>query len=255
MRRILPLTTLIISLVLTACHSNKSTTSEATLPAATVGASSSNSSKASSPNSSKNSSKDQSSSTSAPTSRAIEAREWKDVYMPVKVSLSKPMSMSLSGRATMIRGEVIHISMRMMGFEVAVMNINSQTATFIDKYHKYMFSESLDKLLGSHKMSVSDIQDLILKNTDQALDLTFNNSAGAVTVSYSNPTDTDFGTYASDITINGAVKSLTVKASLAWTLKSASWNSGRTVDFQPPTSGYKIITLENAKSIFENMAQ
>lgn len=47
-----------------------------------------------------------------------EEARWKNVTLPVRVELLEPASFSLNGRATMVRGEYLLISVRMLGFEV-----------------------------------------------------------------------------------------------------------------------------------------
>ena len=60
---------------------------------------------------------------------------WSDVYMPVTLSASSPMDMSISGRATFIRDSEIYISLRMIGIEVAVVYINNETGLIVQSYH------------------------------------------------------------------------------------------------------------------------
>lgn len=87
---------------------------------------------------------------------------WSDAYIPVTLSVKSPQSMSVSGRATMIRGKEIHMSFRILGIEVAALYINEDSVFAVDKYHKYMFAESLDRVLAGYRLTVNDLQDLLL---------------------------------------------------------------------------------------------
>jgi hypothetical protein len=182
---------------------------------------------------------------------------WHDVYMPVKVKLSSPMSASLSGRATIVRDSLVNLSMRVLGMEVAVVNITPDSLVLVDKYHKYVFSESLQKIMGSHKITLGDMQDIMLglNNNAPLNKLTFNNpnSDKPVTVTFSDFADTPAGKIAETVTLSAPLKKSDVQAQLLWTTSSATWNSGRSVDFTTPVKGYKKVTLEDALKTFKTM--
>ena len=88
--------------------------------------------------------------------------DWHDVHLPINLSWQAPDGMSISGRATMVRNEEIYISMRVMGFEAAVIYANTDSAYFVDKYHKYYFAESFKALMGSSCLTIGNLQDLLL---------------------------------------------------------------------------------------------
>lgn len=90
------------------------------------------------------------------------AGEWNELNLPVKVELKSPFSISGSGRAYMRRGQDIYISIRMLGFEVLVVYIDSKTVNVADKFNHRYLSEPIDQLLGNVSLTVADIQDLIL---------------------------------------------------------------------------------------------
>jgi hypothetical protein len=177
--------------------------------------------------------------------------------MPVKVKLSSPMSASLSGRATIVRDSLVNLSMRVLGMEVAVVNITPDSLVLVDKYHKYVFSESLQKIMGSHKITLGDMQDIMLglNNNAPLNKLTFNNpnSDKPVTVTFSDFADTPAGKIAETVTLSAPLKKSDVQAQLLWTTSSATWNSGRSVDFTTPVKGYKKVTLEDALKTFKTM--
>lgn len=87
---------------------------------------------------------------------------WHDVYMPISLDLKRPVSMGISGRATMVRDSLIHISLRMLGFEVAVAHVTPDSVWLVDKYHKYVCSAPTSAITGANNLSLSDLQDMLL---------------------------------------------------------------------------------------------
>lgn len=88
--------------------------------------------------------------------------DWTSLSMPLSVKLRSPKRLSASGTLTMTRGEDITISMRMLGFELAVLYINGDSILALDKLHKYYIAESVSDLLGGFPATVGNLQDLIL---------------------------------------------------------------------------------------------
>ncbi len=93
---------------------------------------------------------------------ASEYSEWEDLVVPLKVELSGAAHYTLSGRASMRRGESILLSFRMLGLEVASLYLTQDSVFVAEKMHKYLFAESLSSLIGPTPLTVSDIQDLLL---------------------------------------------------------------------------------------------
>lgn len=181
--------------------------------------------------------------------------DWQDIQIPVRVNLEKPMSFSMSGRATMLRDSLINISMRVLGMEVAVINLNSDSLFLVDKFHKYYFAEPLQDILGSHKMSVGQIQDLILGTAvGEPTDLTFNNpgSSEPVHVKYADFVNTAVANIASTIAITAPVTDKEVDATLQWSADKAKWNSGASVRFKSPDkTSYSRIPLADVLRILQ----
>lgn len=180
---------------------------------------------------------------------------WQNVQIPVRVSLDKPMSFTMSGRATMFRDSLINISMRVLGMEVAVINLNADSLYIVDKFHKYYFAEPLGSVLGSHEMSVADIQDIIMgTNVGEASEITFNNpgSAEPVRVQYSDFTATPAGNMAQNIDISAPVTGKDVEASLQWTASKAKWDGDAAVRFKAPdATSYTRITMANVLKMLQ----
>ena len=89
-------------------------------------------------------------------------KDWDDLYVPFSVELYHPISFGLSGRATMVRNKSIHLSMRILGLEMAVAYINQDSVWVVDKFHKYVCATSTSALLKKANFTVGDIQDMML---------------------------------------------------------------------------------------------
>lgn len=88
--------------------------------------------------------------------------EWADLYAPVTLRLESPKSLSVSGRATMVNGKDILISLRMLGMELAVIYINEEKVYAVDKIHKQYIEENLGSLLSGVDITISDVQNILL---------------------------------------------------------------------------------------------
>lgn len=178
---------------------------------------------------------------------------WHDIYMPVKVSVESPVSQSLSGRATIVCDSTVHISMRLLGFEVAVIHVNADSVFVVDKYHKYLFAESLHNMLGSNPMSLGAMQNIML-GIGTGESLTFGNPASGrdVVITYSERADTPAGSMASSVDISAPMRKDDIQAALDWGVNSAQFNTGRTVSFKAPT-GYKPVTLDDVLRVLNQM--
>lgn len=88
--------------------------------------------------------------------------DWNEVTMPVRLTLTEPKSLNLSARATMKRGQYINMSVRMLGFEVAALWLDTDSIHIVDRYHKAYFSAGVAKAFGNAGLTVNDIQDLLL---------------------------------------------------------------------------------------------
>jgi len=179
---------------------------------------------------------------------------WHDVQMPVKVVLNKPMSMSMSGRATMVRDSLVNISMRVFGMEVAVAMLTPDSLYLVDKYHHYFFAEPLTAITGKHRLSAGDVQKIILGQSNEN-PLRFNNAGaeGPVVVTMADFVATLAGDIASNVTINAPLRTMDIDAELLWSPKSAKFDTYPSVTFKYPGSKYKRITPADIKYMFSNL--
>lgn len=87
---------------------------------------------------------------------------WQDVQMPVRATIRSPFSISASGRLTMVQGKLIHISVRLLGMEVAVMQVTPDSVFVVDKFHRYLIAEPTEKLTARTGLTVGDMQNALL---------------------------------------------------------------------------------------------
>lgn len=88
--------------------------------------------------------------------------DWEDVNIPVRLDMESPKQMSISGRATMVRGKSVLISLRVLGMEVANLYITNDSVYATEKLHKYYIAEDINSLRGGFPVSISDVQDMLL---------------------------------------------------------------------------------------------
>jgi len=89
-------------------------------------------------------------------------KPWYSLSVPVKVEIKSPAKISLSGRAYMVKDSVIHVSMRVLGFEVAVMRATPDSVYCVDKVHKLAVIESIDRLSANTGITLGQLQSLML---------------------------------------------------------------------------------------------
>lgn len=169
-----------------------------------------------------------------------ESTQWVNVQMPVKLSLEQPRNFGVSGRATMVRGQLVYLSLRFFGMELATVRVTPDSVVVADRIHKYLFAESTAKVTAKTGYDINDIQDIIL-GMDKSLDnpLQIENGSGnkVATVEFSQYVDTPVGKMAALITAEGVIKEVNVKGSLEWTPKRAQWNDASLVP--PAANNYK----------------
>lgn len=84
---------------------------------------------------------------------------WQSLYMPFSLKINAPMHLSCSGRATMVRGKAILLSMRAFGIEVAQVYIDNDSTWLVDKFHKMICAEATARL--AQNFTVDNLQSLL----------------------------------------------------------------------------------------------
>lgn len=87
---------------------------------------------------------------------------WHDLRMPVRATLRSPMSISASGKLTMVRDSLVHVSMRVLGIEVAVVRATRDSVYVIDKFHRYLLAEPMAAVSSRTGIGLADMQNLLL---------------------------------------------------------------------------------------------
>lgn len=89
-------------------------------------------------------------------------KPWRDVYMPFNCRIAQPMGVNLSGRATMVAGECIYLSLRVLGMEVGQVWIDRDSAFVAEKLGKTLVAEPLGRLTARTGLDINDLQALLL---------------------------------------------------------------------------------------------
>ena len=180
---------------------------------------------------------------SVSTSDTPDVQLWHDMYAPVSIRLSEPMQLSISGRATLVRGESIHMSMRMLGIEVAIVHIDNDSTWVVDKYHKIMCVEPTANLLRGRKITLTDLQELL--TTDRSY------SRGGITISHSDMQPTLFGDMPTQVVATGSVGEIDIEAALVWNLGKVRFNDPELNEWTPPT--YRRVTPLELLDVLKSM--
>lgn len=200
-------------------------------------------------------------------------RPWADVQAPVSIRISAPADFSISGRATMARDSSIYISLRKMGFEVAIISIDADSVRLIDKYHKAYVAEPATAIFGSRIAGIGEAQSLLMGQAfasaaGGALGFIADGSprslgglefAGAdgdvrVAIRYADPAATPAGQAASTVALSAATPLANVEASLHWNFDKASWDTGKRQTAKTP-KGYQRISLADILAMIANQQQ
>lgn len=86
---------------------------------------------------------------------------WSDISLPLKCKIRQPKKISISGRASMIRGREINISLKMLGFEVAGLYADRDSLIVYERLNKTMIVEPMSKIEATTGMTLSNLQDVL----------------------------------------------------------------------------------------------
>lgn len=88
-------------------------------------------------------------------------RQWQRIRVPFTLKILAPQKASIGGTATFDRGNSIYMSLRMLGMEVAVVDINSDSLCIAEKMNRQYLSVPVASALGGLDASIDNIQDLL----------------------------------------------------------------------------------------------
>lgn len=94
---------------------------------------------------------------------AVEASygHWQRLRVPVTISTSVPKPTKISGVATMVRDSSINISLRMLGFEVAVIDVTPDSIVVADKMNRQYVAIPIASAVGRYGITAANLQDLL----------------------------------------------------------------------------------------------
>lgn len=87
---------------------------------------------------------------------------WTDLTVPVKVSMTKPKKMSVSGTMTMAYGKAVSIKLRMLFIEVATVYIDNESITAVSGPAGIYYTETMERFTAATGLDLRDIQSLLL---------------------------------------------------------------------------------------------
>lgn len=165
-----------------------------------------------------------------------EEATWQNVQMPVTMSVLKPQKLSVSGTATLVRGEYVYISLRFLGFEVGQVNITPEEADMVLKQpQKLWVNVPVAQRLADLGIPFTSLQEILMGNRDFMSKV----PAGL---------NVEFGgtEQKPEVRVTGKVRGKDLEVQLTWNLANAKWDQPEPKAFTAPGSGYKKLTAEEA---------
>lgn len=171
---------------------------------------------------------------------AQEEAAWSNVQLPVTVAVTKPADISLSGTATMVRGEYIYLSLRFWGFEVGQVNITPEEADVVLKQPQKLWMHTpVAERIARYGVSFASLQEAVLGNRDLIAKV-----PRGVNVEFGG-SDTK-----PEVTVSGKVNGKDIEVMLTLNLGAAKWDQPAPKGFTAPGSGYRQVSLEEALKKF-----
>lgn len=183
----------------------------------------------------------QQSAASVATEEVQEAK-WTNVYLPVKVQMLEPQQVSFSGRATLVRGASIYISIRLLGMEMGSMYATPSEGWVTIKPQRTAVRMSLTDMLQLADVDFATVQDAMLGD-EAALDRL--PARVKASVQQGNGTST--------VTLSATYREKPVKISLTWDFNSAQWDIPSPQQWTAPGSNYKIIEPNDVGKLLEGL--
>ena len=172
---------------------------------------------------------------------ANEDARWKNVSVPVKLELLEPQRLTLSGKATMVRGEYVYISMRMLGFEVGQLYLTPQEADIVIKQlNKMWIQEPAGNALTRLDVPFTVLQEAMLGNPDAISRLPEN-----VDLTVGGTKETPVLT----MRINKGTQ--TVMGRMTLSLADARWDESSPAGFVTPGKEYTRLGIKDIQKIFK----
>lgn len=87
---------------------------------------------------------------------------WQTVDMPISFNLVSPAKFNGSGRLTMVNGQAVKVSVRILGMEMGVLFADQDSLLLMVKPLKMAYCESMSHFTETSGLSLSDIQCVLL---------------------------------------------------------------------------------------------
>lgn len=200
--------------------------------------------------------------------------EWERLSMPVKIRLEGSQNLSISGTATFIGDESVYFSLRMLGMEVAAMELTRDSIALADKFHKYYLKASWKDVSKELNLQLSDVECLLLGRVPsrslakggRGYTVDMAEKDGMIerivilvdgkepfTVDYGKGETTPYGMIAESLKAQTELKGKDMRLTVEWSPGKAKWNSDVAARSLTIGRGYKEIELENIKQIFSTV--
>lgn len=190
---------------------------------------------------------------------------WTTLEVPVQVEVTKPKNLGMSGRASMINGRELLISLRFLGFEVGQLYADTDSVFVVEKIHKWYVGESLARLSAGTGLSLADLQGYLLgrplravpdlggirtmyklnETTSMPEVVAFTrDGVPAAGIVYGAPTATPTGLTASSVSIAAMAGGHEISGGIEYRLSQAKWNKGgERLGFRRPGSDYRRVAI------------
>lgn len=87
---------------------------------------------------------------------------WESVEVPFSMSLTEPQRLSLSGRARIVYGKSIELSIRMLGIEVGRVVVNNDSVFALYRIDKVYLSENIESITNVMPATMANLQDMLI---------------------------------------------------------------------------------------------
>lgn len=87
---------------------------------------------------------------------------WNDLRMPIKMTLSEPRRLSVSGTLNMQYGKALSITLKALFFEIATVYADNDSLIVVSKMADAYYKESLESLRRYSGLDLRDMQSLLL---------------------------------------------------------------------------------------------
>lgn len=88
--------------------------------------------------------------------------EWQTLSCPLKVEIKEPKRFSVSGNVKVINGEVINVSLRVLGMEVGALYMDADSVIITSRLQKMAYAESTKDIMHKANFTLADVQSLFL---------------------------------------------------------------------------------------------